>query len=137
MKIKYEFVDGTVSEIEVNEKIGNLIKESRRQEENAERRERYHCPVSLDSFAFEGRYFLGGTKSPEQNYIEREKQQQIDMFLSRLSDVQKKRLKALLDGKSIRQIAREENVHHKSVEQSVIGLQIKYKNFFENTPPKQ
>ena len=30
MKIKYEFADGTVSEVEVSEEIGSVIVESRR-----------------------------------------------------------------------------------------------------------
>ena len=137
MKIRYEFADGTINEVEVDEKIGNIINELRRKEENAERRERYHCPVSLDSFDFEGELFIGQTMSPEQKYFEREKQQKIELFLSKLSNAQRKRLDALLDGKSIRQIAREERVHHKSVEECIIALQIKYKKFFENTPPKR
>ena len=48
MKIKYEFADGTVSEVEVEESIGAVIIEDRRLEDNLSRKERYHC-YSLDS----------------------------------------------------------------------------------------
>lgn len=41
MKIKYEFADGTVSEVEVEESIGEVIIEDRRQEDNLARKERY------------------------------------------------------------------------------------------------
>jgi hypothetical protein len=34
MKIKYEFADGTMSEVEVEESIGAIIIESRRKEDN-------------------------------------------------------------------------------------------------------
>ena len=43
MKIKYEFADGTVSEVEVEEAIGAVIIEDRRLEDNLSRKERYHC----------------------------------------------------------------------------------------------
>lgn len=53
MKIKYEFADGTVSEVEVEESIGAVIIESRRKEDNLARKERYHC-YSMDAVQFEG-----------------------------------------------------------------------------------
>lgn len=43
MKIRYEFVDGEISEVEVTEEIGSVIVESRRLEDNLARKERYHC----------------------------------------------------------------------------------------------
>lgn len=53
MKIKYEFIDGTITEVEVEESIGAVIIESRRKEDNLARKERYHC-YSLDAAQFEG-----------------------------------------------------------------------------------
>lgn len=53
MKINYEFADGTVSEVEVQESIGAVIIEDRRLEDNLSRKERYHC-YSLDAAQFEG-----------------------------------------------------------------------------------
>ena len=43
MKIKYEFINGEKTEIEVEENIGTWILDSRRVEENLARKERYHC----------------------------------------------------------------------------------------------
>ena len=51
MKIKYEFADGTVSEVEVEESIGAAIIDSRRKEDNLSRKERYHC-YSLDAMPY-------------------------------------------------------------------------------------
>lgn len=52
MKIKYEFADGTVSEVEMEESIGAVIIEDRRLEDNLSRKERYHC-YSLDAVQFD------------------------------------------------------------------------------------
>ncbi len=63
MKIKYEFADGMVSEVEVEESIGAVIIEDRRQEDNLARKERYHCN-SLDAVEFEGVDY-GTEETPE------------------------------------------------------------------------
>ena len=63
MKIKYEFADGTVSEVEVEESIGAVIIEDRRLEDNLSRKERYHC-YSLDAAQFEGAEYSDG-ETPE------------------------------------------------------------------------
>ena len=53
MKISYTFANGENSEVEVNEEIGTFILDSRREEDNLGRKERYHC-YSLDAAEFEG-----------------------------------------------------------------------------------
>ena len=63
MKIKYEFADGKVSEVEVEDSIGAFIVEDRRLEDNFSRKERYHC-YSLDAVQFEGAEYSGG-ETPE------------------------------------------------------------------------
>ena len=52
MKIKYDFINGEKTEIEVEENIGTWILDSRRVEENLARKERYHCYSS--DVAWEG-----------------------------------------------------------------------------------
>ena len=42
MKISYTFANGENSEVEVNEEIGTFILDSRREEDNLGRKERYH-----------------------------------------------------------------------------------------------
>ena len=56
MKITWKFADDTVSTVEVDEKVGTLILDSRRKEENAERRHRRHC-WSLDAITYEGKEY--------------------------------------------------------------------------------
>ena len=48
LKINYTFANGETSDVEVREEIGNLILDSRREESNQDRKERYHC-YSLDA----------------------------------------------------------------------------------------
>lgn len=54
MKIKYRFANGEVSEVEVDDELGAVITASRREEENYERKMRYHCPYSIDKLVYEG-----------------------------------------------------------------------------------
>ena len=50
MKISYTFANGENSEVEVNEEIGTFILDSRREEDNLGRKERYHCYVKRAIF---------------------------------------------------------------------------------------
>lgn len=59
MKINYTFANGETSEVEVSEEIGNVILDSRREESNLDRKERYHC-YSLDAAEFEGAEYADG-----------------------------------------------------------------------------
>ena len=74
MKIKYEFADGTVSEVEVSEELGTYITASRREEKNYERKVRYHCVTSLDDYNYEGDWLADDTYSPERKYMDEEEE---------------------------------------------------------------
>lgn len=54
MKIKYAFLDGTTTEVEVSEEIGAVIIDSRKAEHAQDERQRYHCPYSYDAIDYEG-----------------------------------------------------------------------------------
>ena len=94
MKISYTFADGATSEVEVNEEIGEFIIESRRQEENRERKERYHTEYSIDAAEFEGSDLADGD-TPETEYLrleeETEMSRRIALALDSLTEVQKRR----------------------------------------------
>ncbi len=108
MKIKYEFADGTVSEVEVEESIGEVIIEYRRLEDNLSRKERYHC-YSLDAAQFEGAEYAS-EETPETQMEQELDTERIAHALDGLSEVQRRRLLMLAEGKSMREIAREEKV---------------------------
>lgn len=128
MKIKYEFIDGTVSEVEVSEEIGEVIVESRRLEENLARKERYHC-YSLDAAVYEGSEY-GTKKTPETELEQKLDAEHIARVLDRLSETQRRRLLKYADGMSMREIARQEKVQHRAVVKSIEGARkIFRKNF--------
>lgn len=128
MKIRYEFADGTVSEVEVEESIGAIIVEDRRLEENLARKERYHCHL-LDAVEFEGMdYAAEGT--PETILAALEEDRRIYEAFHKLSEVQKKRLLMLAGGMSIREIARQEGTNFRTVYESVESGRKKFKKFF-------
>ena len=72
MKINYTFANGETSEVEVTEEIGNMILDSRRQESNLDRKERYHC-YSSDAAEFEGEEYADAD-TPE-SLLERDGEQ--------------------------------------------------------------
>lgn len=117
MKIKYEFADGTVSEVEVEESIGAVIIESRRLEDNLARKERYHC-YSLDAVDFEGSEYAS-KDTPESLLEQTADKWHIKRLLEELPEVQRRRLLLYVQGKSMREVARLEGVDHKAVKKSI------------------
>ena len=117
MKIRYEFVDGKISEVEVAEEIGSVIVESRRLEDNLYRKERYHC-YSLDAVDFEGNEYAD-RDTPESLLEQMVDKRHIKGLLERMSEVQRRRLLLYAQGKSLREIARLEGVDHKAVKKSI------------------
>ncbi len=128
MKIKYEFADGTVSEVEVEESIGDVIIEDRRLEDNLARKERYHCN-SLDAAEFEGTDY-GTEETPETLLAAMEEDRRVYEAFHKLSEVQQKRLMMLAGGMSIREIARQEGTNFRTVHESVEAGRKKFKKFF-------
>ena len=133
MKIKYTFADGEISEVEVNEEVGEFIIESRRQEENYERKERYHADYSIDAAEFEGSDLADET-TPETEYVrleeETEMSHRIALALDSLSEVQKRRFLQFSAGLSIREIARREGTNDKSVGESIHAARKQLQTFF-------
>lgn len=133
MKIKYEFITGEVTEIEVEDSLGEVIMDSRRIESNADRKERYHC-YSLDAAEYEGSEY-GTEDTPESLFCGLENSREVYKAFRQLSEVQQRRLLMLAGGMSIREIARRENTNYKSVYESIeAGKSLKI--YFEYTPSK-
>lgn len=126
MKIKYEFINGESTEIEVEEGIGTWILDSRRIEENLARKERYHCYSS--DVAWEGLDYAD-PDTPESTYIQKCNEKDFAEVYETLTEIQKRRLELLLDGFSLREIARREGVEIKSVRETMEQIRKKYKKF--------
>lgn len=117
MKINYTFANGETSEVEVSEEIGNMILDSRREESNLDRKERYHC-YSLDAALYEGKEYAD-SDTPETILHSEEEQRHIAELLKRLPEIQRRRLLLYAEGNSLREIARREGVDHKAVKKSI------------------
>lgn len=126
MKIKYEFADGTKTEVEVTEEVGAVIIDSRKAEHAQDERHRYHC-YSLDAIDFEGLEYA--TKDATEDFPE-ETRDRVRYALSKLSDTQKRRLLLLAKGKSIREIASIENIAFNAAYESIISAKKKFLKFF-------
>ncbi len=128
MKIQWKFTDGTTSEVEVNEDIGNYITASRREESNLARKERYHC-YSLDAIDYEGLEYATDI-TPETELILEENTARINAALDKLSVTQRRRLLMFADGLSVNEIARTEGVAPNAAWKSIEGAKKKFKKHF-------
>ncbi len=128
MKIQWNFADGTKSEVEVDEEIGNFITASRRAENSAERGHRRHC-YSLDAILYEGKEY-GTSSTPEDDAETEEQREHINEAFSHLTEKQRQRLKMLADGLSCHEIARREGANFRTVHDSVEAGKKKFKKFF-------
>lgn len=128
MKINYTFANGETSDVEVCEKIGTMILDSRREESNLDRKERYHC-YSLDGAEFEGME-MADKETPETTLFLQLENQHIAETFDKLSEVQKRRLLMLAQGLSIREIARREGKDIKTIRESIEGARKKFLKFF-------
>lgn len=129
MIIKYKFADGTTSEVEVDDELGAYITASRREESNYNRKTRYHC-VSLDGFDFEGEAFADERNDPARKREEQEEESKVKEFLQNLTEAQRRRVKALMDGMSISDIARAEGTSRRTISDSIALVRKKAKKFF-------
>ena len=138
MKIKYEFVNGDVMEIEASDEIGEFIMESRKAEHADDERNRVHN-YSLEGAFYEGReygYFDSKLRRLELKETQNErklKKRQLRRGLakgySKLTDVQRRRIIYFVNGLTIREIAEKEGVHFTCVEETIEAARKKFKKY--------
>ena len=117
MKITYAFADGTTSVVEVDDEIGAYIMDSRRQENNDDRRHRYHN-YSLDDVTYEGSEYGRCDVYSFDNESEELAAHVRDAF-SHLTDAQRRRLLMSSKGMSLREIAAAEGTSHLAIYHSI------------------
>lgn len=131
MKLKYEFNDGTSSEIEVDEVYGNIVVDDRRKEENYERKLRRYHTSSIDSLIYEGSEFAD-YKSPsyyyEKSLEDIEQSELLEKILKSLTKTEKRRIMLRAEGKTLEEIALLENVSISSVYESIRAARKKAKD---------
>ena len=114
MKIRYEFVNGEVSEIEVDDSLGELLVDFDRQQYNNDHKEtRRH--VSLDGMDYEGELFASA-EDTEGEILRREDTARLLEAMEALSSSQRELvLKVYFNGRSLVSIAAEEGVSHVAI----------------------
>lgn len=114
MKIRYVFVNGEVSEIEVEEALGGLLLELDRQEANNTRSEtRRH--ISLSDLSYEGSLFDAGIDVPEEVWA-RISAEALREALQKLPAAQRELIvQVYFQGRRPAEIARTEGVTRQSV----------------------
>ena len=90
MKSSYTFANREATEVEVEEKIGNIILDSRRKESNLDRKKRYHC-YSMDTAIFEGMDYAD-EKTSEKLLEQKTADRHVTDILAELSEIQRRRL---------------------------------------------
>ena len=127
MKITYKFVDGETSTAEVDDEIGSFILDSRREEDNAERKDRYHG-FSLDAITYEGGEFGRWDSYPSEEDSDERVTRILDEIKA-LPEPQQRRLLMHMMGKTYRQIAEAEGVSFQCIGKSIAAAQKKFEKF--------
>ncbi len=130
MKVRYEFVNGEISEIEVDESLGELLVECDRQAYNNDHKEtRRH--VSLDGMDYEGALFATAD-DPAWEALRALELDRLREALAALSPKQRELvLKVYFNEESIAAIARAEGVDESSVRERLRWIHKKLKKFLE------
>ena len=116
--IRYEFATGEIVQVEVTDEIAEFICESRRMEHANNERTRYHAAFSMDSDDYRCAQLIS-TKTPDDHIIELEERQHLFASMESLSEMQRKRVLLMADGRSIAEIARLQRTAYNSVKCSI------------------
>jgi len=125
MKITWEFADGTSSSLEVEDKYGKVIIESRLNEESGNHYERIHC-CSLESAQYEGMEYAD-LKTPETECDNIILAEQMELVWKSLTPIQRRRLDMYTNGLTETEIASIEGVSQSKVSNSIAGARKKFK----------
>ena len=130
MKIRYEFVNGEVSEIEVDEGLGELLVDFDREQYNNDHKEtRRH--VSLDGMDYEGELFASA-EDTEGELLRREDTARLMEAMEALSPSQRELLlKVYFNGRSLVSIAAEEGVDKSAISHRLERIHKKLKKLLK------
>lgn len=130
MKITYEFVTGEVSEVEVDERLGGMLLDLKRQQDNNDQKEtRRH--FSLNGMDYEGELFASA-EDTEGEVVRREDMARLYSAMEALSPSQRELVqKVYFEERKITDIAREEGVSKQSVHERVERALKKLKKNFD------
>lgn len=129
MRVRYEFVNGEWSEIEVEDSLGELLVELDRQEYNSGHKEtRRH--TSLDGMDYEGALFTA-PDDPAAELVRKEDAARLRQAMEALSPAQRELVRRVyFENEKITDIAREEGVSHTAIHDRLKRIYQKLKNNF-------
>lgn len=129
MKVRYEFTNGEISEIEVDDSLGELLLDFDRQEYNNDHKEtRRH--ISLNGMDYEGELFLSSADT-EAEVFRREELARLMGAMEALSPAQRELVRRVyFENEKISEIAREEGVSHVAIHDRLKRIYQKIKNNF-------
>ena len=134
MLITYKFNDGAVSNVEVDDEIGSVIIQSRKEEHANNEKQRSHC-LSIDAVDYEGMSFATSDNVDSITSIKESNEEFYEIY-DTLTEIQKRRVELLEMGFSFREIARKEDVSdHKKIKKSIEQVRKKFEKF-KNRGPK-
>lgn len=128
MKITYEFVTGEISEVEVDERLGGMLLDLDRQQENNDQKEtRRH--VSLDGMDYEGELFASA-EDTERAVEHREDMARLYSAMEALSPSQRELVKKVyFEERKLMDIAAEEGVSEAAIRNRLKKIYSRLKNF--------
>ena len=129
MRVRYEFVNGEWSEIEVEDSLGELLVELDRQEYNSDHKEtRRH--TSLDGMDYEGALFAA-PDDPAAELVRKEDATRLRQAIEALSPAQRELVRRVyFENEKITDIAREAGVSHAAIHDRLKRIYQKLKNNF-------
>ena len=127
MKVRYEFVTGEFTEIEVDDSLGELLVDFDRQQYNNDHKEtRRH--VSLDGVEYEGELFASVADTADE-VERREELARLCRAMEALSPSQRELVqKVFFENQKIVDVAREEDVSHVAIHDRLKRIYKKIKN---------
>lgn len=130
MKITYEFVTGEVSEVEVDERLGGMLLDLDRQQENNDQKEtRRH--FSLNGMDYEGELFASA-EDTEGEAERRENMARLYSAMEALSPSQRELVKKVyFEERKITDIAHEEGVDKSAVSHRLERIHKKLKKILD------
>lgn len=129
-KIKYEFADGTTSEIEVTDEIYSVHLEIVQQERRLYWRESRR-QTSLEYLTEQGAEFIDTAATPLDEYIQKENTEHTEKIIAALSERQRALLqKVFYEEKTITQVARELGLNKSSISRQLQTIYKKIKKLF-------
>lgn len=130
MKISYEFVTGEISEVEVDDALGEMLLDFDRQQYNNDHKEtRRH--VSLDGMGYEGELFASADDT-EGAAERREDMARLFSAMKALSPAQRELVeKVYFEGRSCASIAAEEGVDKSAISHRLKRIHKKLKKILD------